>query len=103
MALTRGPKCCERVMNLRFKHETVKEVSFEMRHGIKIIHGERRNYYIVNQKAKDGVGKREGSTDIKDHIKRELEGEMLRAGMWLGYKEGTGGPPCTQFQILPLL
>lgn len=86
-------------MSLRFKHETVKEVSFEMRHGIKIIHGEKRNYYIINQKAKDCVGKREGSMYIKDHIKRELEGERLRAGMWLGARRAQEDLPAFSFKF----
>lgn len=60
-----------------------------MRHGIKIIHGGRKNYCVITQKAKEDVGKREGSTDIKDHIKREPEGERLRAGEWLGCTECT--------------
>lgn len=57
-------------MSLRFKSEAVKEASSEMRHGIKIIHEERRNYYIINQKAKERVGKREGSADTKGHENR---------------------------------
>lgn len=91
------------VMSLRLKSEAVKEASFEVRHGTEIIYGQRRNYYIINQKAKQDVGKREGSADIKDHIKREVEGEIQRAAVWFGYKEGTGGPPCAQFQTLPFL
>lgn len=91
------------VMSFRLKSEAVEEESLEVRHGTKIIYGERRNCYITNQTAKQDLGKRAGSADIKDHIKREMEGEILRAAEWFGCKEGTGGPPCPQFQTLPLL
>jgi len=84
----RGHECCEMVMSLRFKSETVKEASFEMRHGTKIIHEGRKNYYIIKQRSKEGAGKRGGSADINDRIKRVLEGQRLRADMWLGCKEG---------------
>lgn len=61
----------ERVQRLRFKSEMVKEASFEMSHGINVILGEGRNYYLISQKAEEGAGKRERSADIKDNIKRE--------------------------------
>lgn len=88
------------VMSLRLKSEAVKEASFEVRHGTKIIYGERRNYCITNQTEKQDLGKRAGSADIKDHIEREMEGEILRAAMWFWC---TGGPAYAQFQSLPLL
>lgn len=86
MALTRGHKCSKRVMSLRFKSEAVKEASSEMRHGVKIIHEERRNYYIIDQKAKKHVGKREGSADIKDHEKRA--GERDAEGRHVAWVQG---------------
>lgn len=90
------------VMSLRLKSEAVREESFEVRHRTKIIYGERRNCYITNQTEKGDLGKRAGSGDIKDHIKREMEGEISRAATWFWCKEGTGEPACTPLQTLPL-
>lgn len=87
------------VMSLRLKSEAVKEASFEVRHGTKIIYGERGNYNITNQTEKQDLGKRAGSADIKDDIKREMEGEILRAAVWFWCKEGMGDLPVLSFRL----
>lgn len=66
-------------MSLGFKSETVKEASFEMRHN----NSWREEKLLYHNPARKALG-REREVQILNILLKELEGERLRAVMWLG-------------------